>query len=63
MQGFGERLIKLRGKRTQQEIADALGISVSAVGMYEREERVPRDELKIKMSKFFGRSVKYIFYP
>ena len=62
MRGFGERLVKLRGKRTQQEVADALEISVSAVGMYEREERIPRDELKLRMAKYFNRSVQYIFF-
>lgn len=62
MRGFGERLVKLRGKRTQQEVADALEISVSAVGMYEREERIPRDELKLKMAKYFNRTVQYIFF-
>lgn len=62
MRGFGERLVKLRGKRTQQEVADALEISTSAVGMYEREERIPRDELKLRMAKYFNRSVQYIFF-
>ena len=63
MEGYGERLIMLRGNRTQREISEALGISDSAVGMYEREERIPKDELKIKMAKFFGVTVSYIFFP
>ncbi len=62
MKGFGTRLIELRGNKTQQNVANDLGISVSAVGMYEREERIPRDELKIKIAKYFDTSVQAIFY-
>ena len=32
---IGEKLIALRGSRTQDEVAKALGISLSAIGMYE----------------------------
>lgn len=59
---IGKRLIDLRGERTQQEVANAVGISISAVGMYERGERVPRDEIKKKLAEFFGQSVQSIFY-
>ena len=30
--------------------------------MYEAGERVPRDEIKIKLAKFYNRSVSYIFF-
>lgn len=59
---IGERLTKLRGTRNQAEVAAACGISPSAVAMYERGDRVPRDEIKIKLAQFYGVTVEEIFY-
>lgn len=59
---IGKRLIQLRGSRTQEEVAKALGISLSAIGMYERGERIPRDEIKILIAKFYDKTVQAIFY-
>lgn len=59
---IGKKLIALRGNRTQEEVAKALGISLSAIGMYERGERIPRDEVKIRIAKFFDTTVQSIFY-
>lgn len=61
-QKIAERLIKLRGKRTQAEVAEAVGISVSAYSMYENGERIPRDEIKKKLAGFYKRSVNTIFF-
>lgn len=61
-QKIGAILVKLRGQRTQQEVADANNITVSAVGMYERGERIPRDEIKIRLAKYYGKSVDDIFF-
>lgn len=55
-------LRKLRGERSQTQVAAALGITKSSWAMYERGERVPRDEVKIKIAKFFGLSVQEIFF-
>ena len=35
---------------------------MSALAMYEAGERVPRDEIKIKLAKIYNRSVNYIFF-
>lgn len=59
---FGEKLKELRGDRSQQEMADELGITKSSWAMYERNERIPRDEVKIRVAKFFGLSVQEIFF-
>lgn len=59
---IGEKLIALRGSRTQDEVAKALGISLSAIGMYERGERIPRDEIKILIAKYYDTTVQSIFY-
>ena len=54
----GMILRKLRGDRTQEEIAAILGITKSSWAMYERDERVPRDEVKIRIANFFGKTVQ-----
>ena len=59
---IGKRLIELRGNRTQEEVARANDISVSAIGMYERGERIPRDELKIRLAAYYNKTVQEIFY-
>ena len=38
---MNEKLIALRGNKTQEEVAKALGISVSALSMYEQGRRIP----------------------
>lgn len=58
----GMILRKLRGDRTQEEIAAILGITKSSWAMYERDERVPRDEVKIRIANFFGKTVLELFY-
>lgn len=61
-QKIAETLVKLRGKRTQEEVAKELGISTSAYAMYETGQRIPRDEIKIKIAKLYNRTVQYIFF-
>ena len=59
MSGFSERLAALRRQRklTQAELASQLGISKSAVSMYERGNREPELDLLQAMADFFGVSV------
>lgn len=59
---IGEKMRRLRGKRSRAEIAEKAGISVSSYTKYERNERVPRDEVKIRLAKIFGVSVQSIFF-
>lgn len=59
---IGEKLRKLRGSRTQEEVAEAVGISKTALCMYENGQRVPRDIIKIRLAEYYKRSVNYIFY-
>lgn len=59
---IGRRLADLRGDRTQQEVADALGVGVSTIGMYERGERIPKDEIKVELANLYGKTVQQIFF-
>lgn len=57
-----KRLRRLREEKgmEQQEVADKLGISRSAIGMYERGKREPNDEIKKRIADFFNCSVDYL---
>ena len=59
---IGERLLKLRGERTREEVANAIGVSLSAVSMYENGDRIPRDAIKIKIASFYQKSDQEIFF-
>lgn len=61
---IGERLLKLRNlaKKTQKEVAGSIGISVSALTMYETGNRIPRDEIKVKLAHYYSISVERLFY-
>jgi putative transcriptional regulator len=58
----GQKLIRLRGKRTREEVAQFLSVSVSSLAMYERGERTPRDEIKIKLASFYDVSIEWLFF-
>ena len=59
---MNNKLVKLRGTRTQEEIANVIGISISAIGMYETGKRVPRDEIKVKLANFYNVSIESLFF-
>lgn len=59
---IGDRLVKLRGDRSQEEVSRKLKISTSALRKYESGDRTPRDELKVKIAKFYGSSIQEIFF-
>ena len=59
---ISERLVKLRGTKSQEEVARSTGLSPSALSMYENGERVPRDEIKIRLAEYYGTSVEEIFF-
>lgn len=59
---IGKRLVALRGDRTQAEVSREIGSSLSAIGMYERGERIPRDEVKLAIARYYDTTVQAIFY-
>lgn len=56
-----EKLVKLRGDKSRETVAKACGISISALAMYERGERIPRDDIKVRLAEYYNRSVNFIF--
>ena len=59
---IGRRLCKLRGDRSLRDVAQAVNVSYSALAMYERGERIPRDEVKVRLARYYNRSVQSIFF-
>ncbi|WP_238343635.1 helix-turn-helix domain-containing protein [Gracilibacillus saliphilus] len=57
---IGERLKSLRGKRSQQEIADKLGISRARYSHYETNRVEPDQSLLIKMSELFDVTIDFL---
>ena len=59
---MANKLVVLRGKKTQDEVAKDLGISRSDLCMYESGKRIPRDPIKARIAKYYKRSVSFIFF-
>ena len=64
MEDVATRLKEARCRKgcSVEEVAKACGISVSAVQMYECGARVPRDNIKIALAQFFGKTVQDLFF-
>lgn len=58
----GKKLKDLRGDRSRDSVAGAVGISSSALGMYENNLRVPRDDIKKKLADYYGVTVQHLFF-
>lgn len=54
--------LRERNGETQTDVAKAIGVSGGAYGMYETGERIPRDDVKVKISNHFGTTVQSIFF-
>lgn len=58
----GFMLKTLRGEKSQEEIAHSVGVTKSSWVKYERNERTPRDEVKVRIAQYFGKTVQEIFF-
>ena len=61
---IGSRLRGIRTERgeTAEEVAKSIGVSASAIAMYEIGQRIPRDEIKIRIAEHYGMPVESIFF-
>ncbi len=57
---LGTRIMKLRGDKTQQQLADALNVSRSLVKAWENDDRPVRSDDLVKLSSLFGVSCDYL---
>jgi len=60
--GIGDRIRQFRGSASQKETAQKIGISVAALQAYETGERIPRDEVKLAMARYFHTSIRELFF-
>ena len=53
---IGDAIKELRRlkKIKQKELAEGIGVSVSAIGMYEQNRRIPDIDTMVKIASFFG---------
>ena len=58
----GKRLRALRGQKTLVEVSNALGVTTMAVSLWERGERMPSDDLKVKIAAYYKQPITAIFY-
>lgn len=59
---IGKKLRVLRGSRTMDEVAIACGITRSAVSNYENGQRIPADDVKQKLARYYGVTVDELFF-
>lgn len=61
---LGEKLKLLREKKgiSVDEMATELDLTRQAIYNYENNIRIPRDEIKVKIAKYYNRSVGEIFF-
>lgn len=55
-------LRSVRGERTREEVAKAVGITPRALQSYELGDRVPSDKVKIELAKYYNRSIENLFF-
>jgi DNA-binding XRE family transcriptional regulator len=59
---IGSRLKELRGDKSQNAVASAVGVLQSTYCMYETGQRIPSDEVKKRIADYFHKSVQEIFF-
>lgn len=58
----GEVLRGLRAEKSLDEVATSIGVSKQAISNYENDIRTPRDEIKVRLAEYFGKTVQEIFF-
>ena len=59
---IANKLIALRGNIPREKVCTDLGISFSALQSYELGKKIPKDETKIKLAKYYNATVEDIFF-
>lgn len=61
---IGDRIKKLREAQniSRDELIEAVGISASALSMYETGQRIPRDEIKLRIARFLNTTIEALFF-
>lgn len=61
---IGQRIKSLREEKglAREPFCKAVGITLSALSMYENGQRVPRDEIKVKIARVLETSIEALFF-
>lgn len=61
---IGERIKRLRENRnlSRESFCNEVGITLSSLSMYENGQRIPRDEIKIKIARLLEISIEALFF-
>ena len=61
---IGKKLYELRTElgKSRKEVAKDIGVSISAIQMYENGRRIPKDNIKIKLAEYFDTTVQELFF-
>ena len=61
---IGKKLYNLRTElgKSRKEVAKDIGVSISAIQMYENGRRIPKDNIKIKLAEYFDTTVQELFF-
>lgn len=61
---IGSRLRMLREAKglSTLKVGKILGVSHSALSMYETGKRIPKDDIKAKLADFYGLSIDELFF-
>ena len=57
------RTLRFFKKKTQREVAEAVGLSTGAYNAFEVGKRKPSDEKKKAIAKYYGVTVQELFFP
>ena len=62
---IGQRIKSLREELglSREQFSNEVGITLSAVSMYENGQRIPRDEIKVKIARVLKTSIEALFLP
>jgi transcriptional regulator with XRE-family HTH domain len=61
MENFGHRLRRLRGDRSQKDVAADLGIPITTLSTLENQETIPRGEVLQKLAECYKVPISYFY--
>lgn len=61
---IGQRIKSKREKAkiSRDSFCNDVGITLSALSMYENGQRIPRDEIKVKIARVLDTSIEALFF-
>jgi transcriptional regulator with XRE-family HTH domain len=54
--------LRIKAGKSMNDVSGDLDISVSAISLYESGKRIPRENIKKQLAKYYGVTVPDIFY-